>query len=121
MTRIELPFPPSTNTYYRSLTRGGKSFAAISAKGRTYRQRVVSIVHDKLGHVEPYTGELAVSMWLYPPDKRRRDVDNYHKGAIDSLTHAGIWKDDSQIKELHTYMCEPGQSCIIIEIGVLHV
>ncbi|WP_159137369.1 RusA family crossover junction endodeoxyribonuclease, partial [Citrobacter braakii] len=36
----------------------------------------------------------------YPPDARRRDIDNYNKALFDALTHAGIWEDDSQIKRM---------------------
>lgn len=32
----------------------------------------------------------------FPPDARRRDIDNYNKALFDALTHAGIWEDDSR-------------------------
>jgi hypothetical protein len=31
-----------------------------------------------------------VEILLYPPDNRRRDIDNYTKGLFDALTHAGV-------------------------------
>ena len=37
---------------------------------------------------------------LYPPDARRRDIDNYNKALCDALTHAGVWEDDSQAKRM---------------------
>jgi len=37
---------------------------------------------------------------LCPPDLRRRDLDNCFKALFDALTHAGIWQDDSQVKQL---------------------
>ena len=42
----------------------------------------------------------AVEIILYPPDARRRDIDNYNKALFDALTHAGIWEDDSQVKRM---------------------
>jgi Holliday junction resolvase RusA-like endonuclease len=36
----------------------------------------------------------------FPPDARRRDIDNYNKALFDALTHAGIWEDDSQVQRM---------------------
>jgi crossover junction endodeoxyribonuclease RusA len=48
----------------------------------------------------PITVNVEVSVLLFPPDKRQRDLDNYLKALFDSLTHAGVWLDDWQIKRL---------------------
>ncbi len=37
---------------------------------------------------------------LYPPNRARRDLDNCFKALFDALTHAGIWQDNSQVKQL---------------------
>lgn len=42
----------------------------------------------------------AVEITLFPPDARRRDIDNYNKALFDALTHAGVWEDDSQVKRM---------------------
>lgn len=34
------------------------------------------------------------------PDRRIRDLDNIKKALLDSLTHAGVYKDDFQIDDL---------------------
>jgi len=39
-------------------------------------------------------------------DKRRRDIDNFFKGAIDSLTAAEVITDDSQIVRLEGTKCD---------------
>lgn len=52
-------------------------------------------------------GDIAMTMELYPPDRRRRDVDNYSKTVLDALTHARLWRDDSQIKRQTVEVCEP--------------
>lgn len=45
-------------------------------------------------------GRLEVHIQAFPPDKRRRDLDNVLKVCIDSLQQAGLFEDDSQIDYL---------------------
>lgn len=100
---LKLPFPPSTNTYYRSLRTGKLAGRVlVSQKGREYRAAVAKIV----GKVEAITAPaIDVSISLVPPDARKRDLDNYLKAMLDALTHAGVWKDDSQITRLLITKC----------------
>ena len=95
MISLTLPWPPSTNTYYRNIA--GKTL--ISAKGREYRAAVADQVLIQRG-AKLLAGRLAVVIVAHVPDKRRRDLDNLLKSALDSLTHAGVWLDDSQIDSL---------------------
>jgi crossover junction endodeoxyribonuclease RusA len=44
--------------------------------------------------------DISVELILLPPDRRRRDIDNYTKAIFDGLTHARVWGDDSQVKDL---------------------
>jgi len=41
-------------------------------------------------------------MDAFPPDRRRRDLDNIAKPVLDALEHAGVYLDDSQIDLLLT-------------------
>ena len=92
---IELPFPPSVNTYYRAISRGKFCQSIISKKGREYKELVKSLIGDD----EITSDRLSVSIGVYPPDKRRRDLDNRLKALLDSLT-GRIWVDDEQIDKL---------------------
>ena len=93
--KLTLPFPPSVNTYWRNTRKG----VLISASGRSFRSNALADIMEQLRRApEPITVNVAVSVILYPPDKRPRDLDNYLKAAFDSLTHAGVWVDDKQIK-----------------------
>lgn len=71
----------------------------ISKKGREYRAEVIRI----LGKQAPHTGRLGVSIFAYPPDDRRRDLDNIPKAILDALTHAQVMEDDSQIDTLQIF------------------
>lgn len=41
---------------------------------------------------------IGVQVSIFPPDKRRRDLDNIWKIVGDALTRSGLWVDDSIIE-----------------------
>jgi crossover junction endodeoxyribonuclease RusA len=41
-----------------------------------------------------------MEVYLYPPDNRKRDVDNILKPLLDALEHANVYENDSQIDKL---------------------
>ena len=87
-----LPWPPTTNTYWRFV--GGR--VLISKKGREYRRAVFDLAMvNKWKTFGAARVSVQIEAWM--PDKRRRDLDNLLKSMLDALTHAGIWDDDSQI------------------------
>lgn len=90
---LKLPWPPTANTYYRHV--GAK--VLLSRSGRDYREAVQALL---AGGFEPLAGRVRVTLSCHAPDNRRRDLDNLTKGLLDSLTHAKIWNDDSQIDDL---------------------
>ena len=96
MISLALPFPPSLNHYWRATTRG----VLISKRGRQYRQAVIGEILTQRPASAPLTTRLSVSVELCAPDKRRRDIDNYVKAALDALVHGGVIEDDSQIDQL---------------------
>ena len=55
---------------------------------------------------------------MFPPDRRRRDVDNPLKAGVDSLMHASVFSDDSQIDHLEVIRkaVQPGNGRIIVTI-----
>ena len=95
---LTLPWPPSMNTYWRTF----KGRMIFSAKGRAYREAVIEQVQLQ-GGLKGYQGKLVVEVEAYRPDKRRRDLDNLLKATLDSLAHAGVYEDDSQIHDLRIY------------------
>lgn len=95
---IQLPWPPSVNHYYRRV--GHRTI--ISREGRAYRKEVCAILRSL--HVRTLEGDLRLVIDAYPPDKRRRDLDNIQKALWDSLQHGSAYKDDSQIKDFECHM-----------------
>lgn len=91
MTQFGLPFPPSTNHIWRHVR--GRTF--LSAAGRRFRQRVAAIL--RAANIQPTSGKLCCSVTVFPPDRRRRDLDNLLKSLLDAMQHGGALHDDSQI------------------------
>ena len=91
--RLKLGVPPSTNSYYRSVTGKG---VLISKRGREYRAEVAKACQEYVGAFGD--DRLSVLVVLRPPDKRKRDLDNFcGKALLDALMKAGVFQDDSQI------------------------
>ena len=104
---MALPWPPSVNHEW-TMARGR---TILSQQGRQYRARVNAYVmgqrHEGNLPMAPLDYPLAVRLDLWPPDRRRRDADNYAKAAFDALTHAGVWSDDCLVKDCRSVMHSP--------------
>lgn len=100
MIILHLPWPPSLNHYYRHV--GAR--VLISRAGRHYREQVVQRFRDTSR--QRLRGRLDVGILAFPPDRRRRDLDNAQKAMLDALQHAGLYADDSQIDHLEITRCE---------------
>lgn len=99
---ITLVWPPSVNNYY-TIARGRK---ILSKRGRLYKQQSaveMMVQRVKKGSSERYS----VYIRAYPPDKRKRDLDNLFKAILDSLTEYGAIQDDSLIDDLRIQRFNP--------------
>lgn len=94
--RIVLPWPPSINHYWRNY----RGRIVVSADGRAYRQTVSYRILEQGIPRDNLNCRLAVRIDAYPPDKRRRDLDNIQKALLDALVHADVIEDDSLIDAL---------------------
>jgi len=93
---IELPYPIhiSINNYYVR-TFGGYSLNPLV---RSYKAVAVKAV--KAAGRLPMRGRLRATLDLYPPDHKKRDLDNVLKPILDSLLAGGAFGDDFQIELL---------------------
>lgn len=105
---LTLPYPPSINHYWRHF----RGRTVISQEGRAFRANVCALLTPGPGggggpRKPPYGGRVAMCMDAFPPDRRRRDLDNIQKPVLDALEHAAVYEDDSQIDLLVTRRCDP--------------
>ena len=97
MIRIELPFPPSQNAIWRS------------GRGRVYRAKsytnwLTQAYHEWLaqkpkGPFKTVEGLFDIELKFSRPDRRKRDLDNYHKVVTDFLQQAQIIKNDCNMRK----------------------
>lgn len=114
---LKLPWPPSINHYYGT-TRNGQRF--IAKKGQEFRRIVIDACKEIPDNFETLNDRLQVWIECFPPDRRRRDLDNLKKALLDALTHAGVYTDDCLIDDVRAVRREvekPGH--VIVHIGKL--
>lgn len=102
---LELPIAISENKYRRHVP--GCSHPIICSAGRKFHD-LVKFRFMESGQ-RKIAGPVAVNLEFYPPDRRKRDLDNQFKCLFDSIVNAGCIEDDSEIYELHAYKREPIQ------------
>lgn len=98
MLELHLNWPPTVNNYYTKTKRG----IFISKKGREFREGIITAVNEQAPGVF-LDSPIECKVILSPPDKRKRDLDNYMKALLDAITHSGLWEDDSLIDQLFIY------------------
>lgn len=96
MIKLELPYPPTVNHYYGQRPRGGRY---IKQAGQAFRVEVLAVAMQSKA-CNYIIDDIEVDIEVYPPDKRKRDLDNINKALLDALESAGVFKDDSQIVKL---------------------
>jgi crossover junction endodeoxyribonuclease RusA len=99
--KLELPWPPSINHYWRRNPRGGNF---ISGEGKTYLAHVALLL--KQARVKPMEGTVSLKVRLHPPNNLRRDLDNSLKVLIDAIAKGGALGDDFQIKHIEATMLD---------------
>lgn len=109
---LDLPWPPSINHYWRHTKNGHY----ISDEGKKYRQDV-NYLCFKAKRKFSETERLSIIVDAYPPDKRKRDIDNILKSLLDALQYAEVYHDDSQIDRISITRNKPLEGRITVTIG----
>jgi crossover junction endodeoxyribonuclease RusA len=98
---LTLPYPPTTNHAY-TVSRGRK---VKTNKARAYQTAVQGECMTQLSFMclpawtRDTTARLKVKVIVHPPDRRKRDLANTEKLAIDAVFD-WLGLDDSQIDDL---------------------
>lgn len=92
---LALPYPPSLNSLY--VPYRGRMI--VSKKAREYHRDFEKVLNE-LGHPGLTKEYLEADVWVCPPDRRERDVDNVLKCLFDALQKAGVYENDAQIKRV---------------------
>lgn len=100
---ITLPWCPTVNHTWR--LAGGRLI--LDKRVEAFRKKVAGRVNflraKRSIPSRAIESDCMVMLEYMPPDRRRRDIDNGVKAVFDALTHADVWKDDSQVKLLLSF------------------
>lgn len=118
MLKFSIPFPVTVNHYWGN--RGKMKF--LTERAKEFRADVLIAFKLHLREkciargVYPLKGKLAVLITVFFPDRIKRDLDNLLKSTLDALEHAGVFVNDSQIKDLRIVASNEikyGGGCVI--------
>ncbi len=72
----------------------------MSREGRDYKKTVCYSVLISTKKTFKDSDRLGIHIKAYPPDRRKRDLDNICKLVFDSLQTAGVFKNDEQFDSI---------------------
>lgn len=127
MIELILPWPPSVNSYKKVgrliTTKNGKLYQTRVNTQETkefyyYVWLKIRSLKATTRMEMPLHSTIALQVYAYPPDDKKRDIDNILKALFDSLVKGGLLQDDSQISRLFIERCsiiDKGQVIVRIE------
>lgn len=106
---VVIPFPPSANSLWRAV----KGRNIMSAKYRDW----LADAGQCLAQQRPakVTGPVNLTIELTAPDKRKRDLDNRLKPAIDLLVKHGVIEadDNSVVRQITARWVDSENECTV--------
>ncbi len=103
------------NHYWQRTARGVR----ISDAGRAFRREVAVLMMARRPTRYGASPVMVAVSWNMA-DRRKSDIDNRIKPLLDALQHAGLYDDDSQVKNLVVEFGEitKGGSCDVVVVGL---
>lgn len=108
---------PETQGSTRAFVQGGRAIqTSANPKLRPWRDTVLWAARDAMGTASGFErvigpARCTITFWMPRPKsapKTRdimpavgKDLDKLVRAVLDSLTNAGVWRDDSQVVSLH--------------------
>jgi crossover junction endodeoxyribonuclease RusA len=122
MINLTLPYPPTVNHYWKSTVKRvagnkGRVITRVSDEGKAFAEQVFWLVREQKAH-KNLKADLKLVIHVYVPDRRRRDIDNLSKSLFDAMQKAGVYEDDTQIKDfrmIHSGIVKGGKVTLSIE------
>ena len=96
MMTVMIPFPYASGNH--AWKHSGRRHY-LTEKAKKYYWDVAHLLRAQ-NAVWRLEGSIEVEVLVYPPDARKRDLDNVWKVAADALTKGGLWVDDEIIHDL---------------------
>ena len=115
------PTPQGSKRYVGN----GQMIESAGAKLTTWREDVKHAALDAMNGRLPFDGPVEVKVTFYLPRPKsvkralpsvRPDIDKTTRSLLDALTSAGVFRDDSQVTDLHArkrYAEIPGAEVIV--------
>jgi Holliday junction resolvase RusA-like endonuclease len=110
-----VPWPPSVNQYWRAV----KGRNILSEKARKWKKLAEQQLMTQ--KIEMMEGPAVIIIHLYPPTRRKYDIDNRVKAILDLLVKCGIIEDDDnehvvQLTVKHAAVCRdnPGAKIAVM-------
>ena len=108
--RGKMPYPPSINRYWQTSLRKSRNphtgqITTVKAVGKrkevaNYFKQVYYTLNLQRLQPQLKAERLKIELFIYPPDNRKRDLDNVLKAILDALQYAKVFTDDFQIWKL---------------------
>jgi crossover junction endodeoxyribonuclease RusA len=115
MLMFEFPMPPSANRIWRV----ARNRVHKSAEYREWLDESAVLVKRQGVPTEPIGYPVSVEIVVGRPDRRKRDLDNRLKPALDLMQHARILADDSLVHRINAAWCSEtvGMRVYLMPIG----